>query len=168
MKLPELNEHQIQAGFISEATYEFRNDPSFIPELFYAVLHGAWIAGEGRRKSALIEKYKAEGWKSGIADVHYDQPRGPFSKMVIEFKKESKRNAGIRSGTITGGLDPDQIVYLRAISPYALVRVCYSEEEAIKAFRYYMSLGHSLLPGMPAREEGEPISVQAILGITDR
>jgi len=83
--------------------------------------------------------------------------------MVIEFKRESKRNTGKKTGTITGGLEPEQIAYLQAISPYAFVRVCYSEDDAMKALRYYMSLGGSLLPGMPEREV-EIRSVQSILG----
>lgn len=165
MKGLPLTEHQIQAGFFQEACHEFRNDPAFRPELFYAVLNGAWIAGEGVRKSGLLAKYRAEGWRPGIADVHLDLPRGPFTKMVIEFKREAKRNAGKKSGMITGGLEPEQIAYLQAIAPYAYVRVCYSEQEAMNALRYYMSLGESLLPGMPAREEGEPLSVSAILNI---
>jgi hypothetical protein len=163
-QLPPLTEHQIQAGFFREASYKYRNDPTFKPTLFYAVLNGAWIAGTGRRKSGLIEKYRDEGWRSGIADFHYDQPRGPFSKLVIEFKRTSKRNSK-KAGVLTGGLEPEQVEYLQAISPYAMIRVCYTEEEALKALDYYMSMGSSLLPGMPGREEGEPISIKAILGI---
>lgn len=135
-----ISEHAIQAGFYQEACFEFRNDPTFRPVLFFAVLNGAWIAGEGNRKGALIQKYKAEGWKPGIADIHYDQPRGPFSKLVIEFKRESKRKEGIRSGIITGGLDPDQVEYLQAIRPYARIVIAYTTDEALKAFRHYMSL----------------------------
>lgn len=159
--LPALTEHQIQAGFFREASYKYRNDPTFKPILFYAVLNGAWIAGSGTRKGNLIEKYKDEGWKSGIADFHYDQPRGIFSKMVIEFKRTAKRNSK-KAGVLTGGLEPEQIEYLQAIAPYALIRVCYTEEEAMSAFDYYMSLGESLLPSMDVRE-GEFFSVSEIL-----
>lgn len=139
-QFPELTEHQIQANFFREVSYTYRNDPTFIPILFYAVLNGAWIGGSSSRsKSGLIEKYKDEGWKSGIADFHYDQPRGPFSKMVIEFKRESKRGAKSK-GIVTGGLSPEQIEYLEAISSHALVRVCYTVDEAVSAFKYYMSM----------------------------
>lgn len=164
-KLPELSEHQIQAGFFREASHKYRNDQTFRPALFYAVLNGAWIGGSGSRaKSALIEKYKNEGWRSGIADMHYDQPRGPFSKLVIEFKRESKRNTGIRSGNITGGLESEQIEYLQAIAPYAMIAVCYSEAEAMAVFDYYMLLGVSKSDYVHELET-EPVSVSAILNV---
>lgn len=155
--LPELSEHDIQANFFREVSYTYRNDPTFIPILFYAVLNGAWIGGSSSAsKRGLIEKYKDEGWKSGIADFHYDQPRGPFSKMVIEFKRESKRNAK-SNGVVTGGLSDEQQEYLQAISAYALVRVCYTVEESLEDFAYYMS--------MPVLSIGESIGISAILNV---
>lgn len=154
-QLPELTEHQIQANFFREVSYTYRNDPTFVPILFYAVLNGAWIGGSSRSaKSGLVEKYKDEGWKSGIADFHYDQPRGPFSKMVIEFKRESKRGAKSK-GVVTGGCSEQQIEYLEAISAHALVRVCYTIDEALGAFKYYMS--------MRVNDSFPSISIQAIL-----
>lgn len=151
-QLPELSEHQIQAGFFQEVSYKYRLDETFRPILLYAVLNGALIGGRNlQSKIALIQKYKEEGWKSGIPDVMYDQPRGIFSKMVIEFKRTSKRSAN-KAGVLTGGLEPEQIEFLRAIYPYAFVRVCYTVEEALTAFDYYMSFRQSVLPGMDERE----------------
>ena len=129
-----LTEHDIQAGFFQEVGYTYRDREDFDPALFYAVLNGAWIAGGGKAKNALIGKYMAEGWKSGIADMTYDQPRGRYNKLVFEFKREDKR------GKKDGGLSPEQITYLQAIKPYAFVRVCYTTDEALEFFRLYMSL----------------------------
>lgn len=152
-QLPELSEHQIQAGFFQEVNYKYRLDETFRPILLYAVLNGALIGGRNlQSKSALIQKYKDEGWKSGIPDMMYDQPRGLFSKLVIEFKRTSKRNSH-KAGMLTGGLEPEQIEFLRAIYPYALVRVCYTKDEALAAFDYYMALGQSVLPSMDEREK---------------
>lgn len=147
--LPARSEHSTQAGFFQEASYEFRNDETFKPALFYAVLNGAWIAGgdgseenkiqNRKRKGGLIAKYKREGWKKGVADLHYDQPRGPFTKLVIEFKKEGKRTEKAR-GVFTGGLSPEQVDYLQAIRPYARIVIAYTVEQALEAFREYMSL----------------------------
>lgn len=135
-----LTEHQTQASFFTEvAHYRYRNRADFMPALFYAVLNGAWIAGDGRRKSALLEKYRSEGWRPGIADVMYDQPRGRFNKLVFEFKREDKRNKK-EKGILTGGLSPEQIEYLTSIKPYAFVRVVYTVEEAVAEFDHYMSL----------------------------
>lgn len=153
VRLPPLTEHQIQAGFFREALYKYRLDETFVPVLFYAVLNGAWIAGSGTRKAHLIQKYKDEGWRSGIADFHYDQPRGPFTKLVIEFKRTDKKTKK------NGGLETEQIEYLQAISPYAMTRVCYTEEEAMKVFDYYMSFGACIV--------NETLSVPALLAITD-
>lgn len=134
MKLPPIPEHDIQANFIREATLEFRLDNAFISDLLYAVLNGPWIAGQGKGKEKLIEKYQEEGWKPGIHDVHYDQPRGEFNKLVIEFKRADRRKSK------NGGMSDDQIKYGNAVSQYALVKVCYSTDEAMIAFREYMKL----------------------------
>lgn len=132
--LPELTEHEIQALFFQQVELEFRLDDSFVPELLYAVLNGAWIASDGKGKAGLIEKYKAEGWKPGVPDVHYDQPRGDYNKMIFEFKRESRRNKK------DGGLSDDQIVFITAATEYAFVRVVYSIDEAMAAFRNYMAM----------------------------
>ncbi len=136
MRAKVISEHDIQAVFVLEAEYEFRNDPTWKSELFYAVLNGAWIAGDEnkRRKSALLTKYKAEGWKPGVPDVHYDQPRGTYNKLIIEFKRADRRRDK------NGGLSDEQLQYTNAAAPYAMVRVCYSTDEALKVLRGYMAL----------------------------
>jgi len=133
-KLPLLSEHDIQAGFVAEVGYKYRLRGDFIPALFYAAVNGFWAAGEGRRRDALMSKYFAEGFRKGIPDLHYDQPRGPWTKLVIEFKRADMR------GKKDGGLSQDQKEYLQAIEPYACIAVCYTADEAMEVFNKYMDL----------------------------
>lgn len=134
MKLPGLPEHDIQATFFRQVTLEHRLDPTFKPELFYAVLNGPWLALEDKkRKDALVEKYMSEGWKAGIPDIHYDQPRGGFNKLVFEFKKASRRKEK------NGGMSDGQVEYMESIAPYAFARVIYSVDEGISYFNEYMN-----------------------------
>ncbi len=134
-KLPPISEHTEQANFFSEVRARYASRPDFIPELFYAIVNGFYAAGTGGRKYALLAKYKAEGWKPGIGDVHYDQPRGEYCKLVIEMKRRDKKN------TKDGGLTPDQIVYLAAAASVGtFTDVCYCAEEAVETFARYMEL----------------------------
>lgn len=128
-----LPEHDEQANFVTEAQYEFRNQSDFVPELFFAVVNGFWAAGEGGRKFGLLNKYKAEGWKKGVADVQYQQARGRFHFAVFELKR---RDAKTKKD---GGLELEQKVYLSAAKAAgAFVRVCYGADEALDAMREYM------------------------------
>ena len=118
---------------MTEVMYEYRNQSDFVPVLFYAVVNGFWAAGEGGGKFGLLNKYKAEGWKKGIADVQYQQPRGEYPFAVFEMKR---RDAKSKKG---GGLEPEQMTYLSAAkSVGAFVRVCYGADEALEAMREYM------------------------------
>jgi hypothetical protein len=131
--IPILTEHSEQASFVEEVNDRYRNREDFIPELFFAVPNGAWMAGEGKRKFGLIAKYKREGMKKGVGDIHYLQPRGEYHYCVIEMKRRDKKT------TRDGGLSPDQMQYLGAARRAgAFVRVCYSAEEATEVFGEYM------------------------------
>jgi len=79
-------------------------------------------------------KYFDEGLNVGVADLHYDQPRGQYTKLVIEFKREDRRKDK------NGGLSDDQATYLTRIRPYAYTAVCYTTDEALTVFNWYMSL----------------------------
>jgi hypothetical protein len=133
--IPILSEHDEQAAFLVEARYRYRNDDSFVPELLFAVPNGMWVAGEGKRRAGLIMKYRHEGLKPGVADLHYLQPRGQYPYLVIEMKRSDKKN--IRNG----GLTDDQMQYLTAARKAgAFVRVCYGAEEAVAALGEYMEM----------------------------
>lgn len=133
--IPVISEHSEQASFVSEVHYRYRNQVDFIPELFFAVPNGMWVAGDGRRKAGLINKYKSEGVKPGVGDIHYLQPRGEHPYCVIEMKRQDKK------ATRDGGLSPAQKQYIQAArNAGAFVRVCYSAEEGAAAFDQYMDM----------------------------
>jgi hypothetical protein len=134
-KQPVASEHNEQAAFFADISYRYQHNPEFVPELFYAIVNGFYAAGTGGRKFALLAKYRSEGWRPGIADVHYDQPRGEYNKLVIEMKRSDKRN------TKDGGLRPDQIAYLEAARKAGTyVCVCYDADEAVAEFAAYMAM----------------------------
>jgi len=81
-----------------------------------------------------MNKYKAEGLNPGVPDIHYDQPRGGYNKLVIEFKREDRRN------DVDGGLSSEQRRYIDGFEKYGKWRACYSTDEAMEVFDYYMSL----------------------------
>lgn len=129
-----LTEHQEQSNFIAEVGHIFRNRSDFEPDLFFAVVNGFWAAGEGGRKYGLLNKYRVEGWRKGIADVQYQQPRGDHPYAVFELKRIDAKNKK------NGGLEPEQMSYLSAAKKVgAFVRVCYGADEAIAAMQEYMS-----------------------------
>ena len=133
--IPVLSEHSEQANFVAEVQYRYRNDETFVPELLFAVPNGMWVAGEGTRRAALIMKYRKEGMRPGVADLHYLQPRGNYPYCVIEMKRSDKKN--VRNG----GLTDDQMQYLgAAMKAGAFVQICYGADEAIAAFHEYMEL----------------------------
>lgn len=159
-KLPQSSEHEIQSAFIEYVQMKYGNSGSngFLAALSYAALNEIWVRGEDDKgKQALLNKYKEQGLSKGIPDYHYDQPRGGYTKLVIEFKTEKRRN------TKNGGLSDEQIEYLAAIEPYACVNVCYTIDEAVVVFDDYMELdptGCSAEDGMIKEDE----KLKGILG----
>jgi hypothetical protein len=129
------SEHNEQAIFFDSVLYEYRLDPTFSRELFFAVPNGAYFGGGGGARFAYIEKLKREGFSPGVSDILYLQPRGGFSYLSIEMKISSKKG---RKG---GGLSDDQSRFMEAArSAGARAVVCYGADEAIEVFRDYMGL----------------------------
>lgn len=127
------SEHQEQAAFFTMILYKYQHNETFARPLFFAVPNGAWLGG--RRPSNMMEKMKAEGLTPGVADILYLQPRGHYSFLALEFKRADKRNRH------QGGLRDDQIKFLNAASlAGAFFSVCYSADEAVRAFDAYMEL----------------------------
>ena len=58
--------------------------------LLFSIPNGQWIAGEGRRKQALIAKYKAEGLTPGVPDLLLCVMRGGYGALFIEMKDAGK------------------------------------------------------------------------------
>lgn len=130
---PVPSEHQEQAAFFTTILYKYQHDQRFARPLFFAIPNGAWLGG--RRPQNVMEKMKAEGLTPGVSDILYLQPRGPYSYLVLEFKRSDQRNRK------NGGLRDEQRVFLNAVSlAGAFFAVCYSADEAERAFDAYMEL----------------------------
>lgn len=133
VKAPRISEHAEQTNFFLETSlrFGFRND--FIDRLLFAVPNGMWLAGSGATRFALMNKYKAEGFKPGVADILYLQPRGEYNCLAIEMKAQDKRND-------KHAVSEDQGEFLAAINGAGgLGEVCYGSEEALVIFTRYMS-----------------------------
>ncbi len=127
-----ISEHQEQANFFAEIKFAYRIREDFVAELLFSVPNGMWLGGQN--KYALMTKYKAEGFRPGVADVIYLQPRGPYNCLVIEFKAQDKRNEK------NGGLSPEQSEFLEAVNAAGgCADVCYGAEHALEVFGAYMA-----------------------------
>ncbi len=131
-KLPRISEHEEQASFIQEVELRFTFRDDFVSILLFATLNGAWLGGN---RFALMNKYKDEGFKKGVADLLYLQPRGDYSCLAIEMKAQDQR------GEKSGGVSRDQSEFLAAVNANGGTgEVCYGADEAVALFTWYMSL----------------------------
>lgn len=127
-----MSEHDEQAAFIGTVVAAFRLQDDFIRPLLFSVPNGAVLGGN---RWALANKLKNEGMLPGVADVLYLQPRGDHAFFAIEMKTEKRRREH------NGGLTDEQSEWLRAARRVgAYVAVCYSADEAVSEFSYYMKL----------------------------
>lgn len=60
-----------------------------------AIPNGQWIAGRGKQKYALINKYKAEGLMPGVSDLLICEMRGGFGGLWLEMKDNGKTRASV-------------------------------------------------------------------------
>ena len=128
-------EHHEQADLVSSVLLKYQHRVDFLRPLFFSTLSGAWIAGSGKRKIALIAKYKREGWVNGVADLLYLQPRGGYAYLAIEMKTKD------RLGEKNGGATEDQLTWLRAARlAGAMVVICHCAERGEEVFSRYMAL----------------------------
>ncbi len=56
-----------------------------------AIPNGAWVAGIGNRRFALINKYKAEGMTPGVSDLYLCVSNKYHHGMWIEMKSKGKK-----------------------------------------------------------------------------
>jgi VRR-NUC domain. len=86
-------------------------------------------------RAALMNKYKSEGFRNGVADILYLQPRGGYAFLAIEMKTPDRAN------TKNGGATEDQLDWLKAArSAGAMAEICHGAEAAWDVFQQYMSL----------------------------
>ena len=130
--VPRISEHQEQANFIREVYLRYGSRDDFIPVLLFSVPNGLVIGGEN--KFAILAKFRAEGFKNGVADLIYLQPRGPYTCLCIEMKaldQQEKKD---------GGVSPEQAEFLAAVSAAGgCTDVCYGSIHAIEVFSAYMA-----------------------------
>lgn len=101
-------------------------------KIIFAIPNGSWVAGEGKWKFALINKYKAEGMTPGVSDLFIAVPTfdgdgnirhcGLFLEMKAEGKTltslskqqkqfiENMRLAGYSAGVAAGFEQAKQII----------------------------------------------------------
>jgi hypothetical protein len=132
VKKPRISEHSEQVNFFETIRNDYRFNPEFNEGVLFAVPNGVWIGGQN--KFALFAKYKAEGFKPGVSDVLYLQPRGEFGYLAIEMKAEDRRG---ESDAVT----PEQTDFLEAVERAGgWGVVCYGCDEAVSVFKTYMEL----------------------------
>lgn len=128
-----LSEHAEQAAFVGMVKNTYQHDETFLPMLFFSVPNGLWVGGGN--KWGMINKFKAEGFRTGVADIIYMQARGIFSGLTIEMKRSDKR------GVKNGGMSDDQIEFQEQARKAGNVAVtCYTADEAFTVFQNYMKL----------------------------
>ncbi len=128
-----VSEHEEQANFIETVTFQYGHRADFSPVLLFSVPNGAWFGG--KNPHALMNKFKREGFRPGVADLIYLQPRGPYNCLAIEMKATDQRNLK------NGGLSPQQAEFLAAVNANGGTgETCYGCDEALNIFAWYMSL----------------------------
>lgn len=127
-----VTEHDEQKDFINEVHLKYGNCANFVEELLFSVPNGMWLGGDN--KFALMAKFKAEGFRKGVADLIYLQPRGEYNCLAIEMKAKHMRN-------VARAVTEDQAAFLAAVNGNGgLGEVCYGAEEAIGIFDLYMAM----------------------------
>lgn len=125
-----MTEHHDQANFFAEIALIYRNRDDFASNLFFATMNGAWFGGNGAR---MYQARKREGFKKGVADILYLQPRGPYAYLTIELKTEKRRKEK------DGGLEPEQAEFIGAVNNNGgFGMVCYGVDQAVAVFANYM------------------------------
>lgn len=129
--LPRVSEHSEQANFV-EAVYRIYNHrDDFIQTLLFAVPNGSWFGGSN--PWAMFNKFKAEGFRQGVSDLLYLQPRGPYNYLAIEMKALDRKNK-------KDAVSPEQLEFLSAVSCNGgMSWTCYGCDEALEVFSAYMS-----------------------------
>jgi hypothetical protein len=129
-RAPRVSEHDEQVNFLREVALRYGNRADFIGALLFAVPNGAWFGG--KNPWALYAKFRAEGFKKGVADLLYLQPRGEYAYLAIEMKATDKTEADVSD---------EQRDFLAAVNAAGGTGdVCYGADEAMKIFSWYMSL----------------------------
>jgi hypothetical protein len=128
MRTVRKSEHEEQAVLVAQVIYEFKHRQDFHEKLFFAVPNAVY-------SGPALNRLLAEGMRSGVADIVYLQPRGPYSCLLIEMKAPDQWKKKDQ------GITPDQREFLETAGRNgASVHVCYDADAALEVFRHYMTL----------------------------
>ena len=84
-----MSEHDEQVAVIDFVRLQY-------PEIrIIAIPNGQWLAGDGKRKYALIQKYKREGWLNGVSDLFICHSDGQNHGLWIEMKDRGKTKSSL-------------------------------------------------------------------------
>jgi len=138
-------EHESQVAFFE--WWDIWSRSMKLPtNLCFAVPNG------GQRHPAVAAKLKAEGVRSGTADVMLLLARGGFHGLLLEFKRENAPRGG------SGGATRPQAEFLLAARQQGYnALLVYSTDEAIHVVRTYV--------GQRATDGGGPAPQAAIVDI---
>lgn len=135
VKAPRIDEHGEQANFITWVSMQYGSRPDYNERLLFAVPNGAWFGGAHKGiQVAMFNKFRAEGFKTGVADLIYLQPRGGYSSLAIEMKAVDRKGK-------KGAVSEDQEKFIQAVLDNGgLATVCYGCDEAMAVFDNYMRM----------------------------
>jgi hypothetical protein len=119
-----MNEHDIQKAVIRWARlFGVKQYPEL--ELLHSIPNGAFLKGGPRQ----WQKLKLEGALVGIPDLHLPVPKGQYSGLYIEMKKEG------------GKVSKEQRYVMNLLEWHKnKTIVCYSAEDAIKELVGYCEI----------------------------
>jgi len=124
MKKPSRTEHEIQSAFISWCNFPKTLECFPELELIYAIPNGA------NKSIATAMKFKREGLKPGVPDLHLPVPRGEYHSLYLEFKSDKSKK-----------LSGKQIEWFNKLTSHGNMCVCVaSEEKAEQVVKRYLSM----------------------------
>ena len=148
-------EHESQVAFFE--WWDIWSRSMKLPtNLCFAVPNG------GQRHPAVAAKLKAEGVRSGTADVVLLLPRAGFHGLLLEFKRENAPRSG--SG---GGTKPQAEFLLAARQQGYNALLVYSTDEAIRVVRAYVRQPATDDGGRPAAPGGSVAGADLSVAIVD-
>lgn len=118
-------EHEEQKAFFQYVDIKMLKRYPFLDKLLFAVPNG------GQRSKAAGGKIKAEGGRSGVADIVLLYPARKFSYLCIEMKFGTNKQS------------PEQIKFEKRVDAAGgLYQVCYSSEDALGVLQWYLRGEH--------------------------
>jgi hypothetical protein len=109
------------------------------PELkwLHHIPNGGIRGDDAQSRAIRGGQLKAQGVRSGVADVCLPVKRGQFSGLYVEMKKPAEKPV---KATSKGGLSEDQIEFAKFVRNQGFMwQVCYSWNEAADLIKNYLT-----------------------------